>query len=210
VTRTRLSGLYTITPDESSTEVLMEKVRQAIAGGAQAIQYRNKTADQVTRLWQADALASLTRVQGVLFIVNDSVELARAVSADGVHLGKDDGDIAAARATLGDKLIGVSCYDNLERARAAERAGADYVAFGAAFLSSTKPDAVHAPIPLYQQAIRELSLPIVAIGGINAENACTLLNAGVDAIAVVSGLFDADDITARAAYFSDLFRKAMP
>jgi thiamine-phosphate pyrophosphorylase len=208
MTRPRLSGLYAITPDEPSIEALTEKVRHAIIGGARAVQYRNKAADPVTRLLQAEALVSLTRTQGVLFIVNDSVELALAVGADGVHLGKDDGGIESARTAIGDKLVGVSCYDDLGLARSAQRSGADYVAFGAAFPSPTKPDAVHAPIPLYRQAMRELSLPIVAIGGINADNARTLVAAGVDAIAVVSGLFDTDDITATAAYFSDLFRKA--
>lgn len=208
MTRPRLSGLYAITPDEPSTEVLLEKVRRAIAGGARAVQYRNKAVDPVTRLLQAEALASLTRTQDVLFIVNDSVELALAVGADGVHLGKDDDTIVSARAVLGNKIVGVSCYADLDRARSAQRGCADYVAFGAAFPSPTKPNAVHAPIPLYLQAMRELSLPIVAIGGITVDNAHALVDTGVDAIAMVSGLFDADDVTATAAYFSELFRKA--
>jgi thiamine-phosphate pyrophosphorylase len=203
----RISGLYAVTPDEPSTELLLEKVRQAIVGGARIIQYRNKSADQVTRLWQADALAALTRSQDVVFIVNDSIELARATNADGVHLGKDDGDVAAFRAVLPDKLIGVSCYAELDRAIAAEKAGADYVAFGAAFPSSTKPDAVRAPLELYRQAARRLSIPVVAIGGINVHNAKELIDAGVDAVAILSGLFDADDIRANAECISGFFRK---
>lgn len=208
--RARLAGLYAITPDALSTELLLEKVRLAIDGGARVVQYRNKTADQVTRLWQADALASMLKARDVLFIVNDSVELARAVKADGVHLGQADGDIATARAALPDKLIGVSCYNDLDRAIAAEKAGADYVAFGAAFPSATKPHAVRVPLALYREAARKLTIPVVAIGGINLHNAREMVDAGVAAIAVVSALFDADDIAATARHFSDLFQKTKP
>ena len=208
MTKTKVAGLYAIAPEALSTEMLMEKVRLALDGGARVIQYRNKTADQVTSLWQADGLASLLKAKDVLFIVNDSVDLARAVGADGVHLGHADGDIAAARKALPNKLIGVSCYNDLERAIAAEAAGADYVAFGAAFPSTTKPGAVHAPLALYREAVRRLAIPVVAVGGINVHNAHGLVDAGVAAIAVVSALFDADDIAATASFFSDLFEKA--
>src|SRR5262245_41836 len=117
----KISGLYAITPEESSTELLLEKVREAIAGGARIVQYRNKCGDEVTRLWQVDALAALARSQDALLIVNDSIELARATNADGVHIGKDDGDVATTRALLPEKLIGVSCYADLNRAISAEK-----------------------------------------------------------------------------------------
>jgi len=206
----KVKGLYAITPEVSSTEQLLEKIRQAMAGGARIIQYRNKSADQFTRLWQADALRSLTKAQDALFIINDSIELARATNADGVHLGKDDDDIATARKILPDRLIGISCYNDLDRALQAEKAGADYVAFGAAFPSPTKPDAVDAPLTLYRQASKLLSIPIVAIGGITIHNARELIDAGVDSIAVVSGLFDSEDVHATAKHFSALFQKTKP
>ena len=140
------------------------------------------------------------------FIVNDDIDLALAVGADGLHLGRDDGDIAAARARLGkDRLIGASCYDQLELGVAAFNQGADYAAFGSAFPSSTKPVAVRAPLRLYREAKVRLKLPIVAIGGITADNADLLIDAGVDAVAVISALFDAPDIEAVARRFSSLF-----
>jgi thiamine-phosphate pyrophosphorylase len=203
----KISGLYAVTPDQTSTELLLEKVRLAISGGASAVQYRNKRAPAPLQLRQAEALASLTRTSGALFIVNDSIELARAVDADGVHLGRDDGDIASARAQLPDKIIGISCYNELQRAELAARQGADYVAFGAAFPSSTKPNGTRAPLALYRQAAGRLAIPVVAIGGIDAHNARELVDAGVAAVAVISALFDAEDVAAAAREISSPFRK---
>ena len=204
----KVSGLYAVTPDGLSTEALLEKVSQALAGGARIVQYRQKSGDAITHLSQADPLAALVKARQAIFIVNDAPALARSVNADGVHLGLLDADVAAARALLPDKLIGVSCYDDLERAVAAEKAGADYVAFGAAFPSLTKPAAAHASAALYREAKQRLSIPIVAIGGITVANAGALIDAGVAAVAVVSALFDAEDIAATAKQFSDLFHKA--
>lgn len=201
----KIKGLYAITPDGLSTELLLEKVRDAIAGGARIIQYRNKSDDMANRLWQADALAALAKAQDAVFIINDSIDLAWSTNADGVHLGKDDDDVAAARRRLPYKLVGVSCYGDLERAIEAEKAGADYVAFGSAFPSSTKPNAPAVPLELYQEAVRRLSIPVVAIGGINVDNAKQVIDTGVDAIAVISGLFETDNIRARAECFSQLF-----
>lgn len=203
-------GLYAVTPDGLTTEMLLEKVGRAIAGGAGIVQYRNKSLPPGERLLQAAALAALVRKQHALFIVNDSMELALQTDADGVHLGRDDGDVAAARSRLPNRLIGVSCYDSLERADAAVAAGADYVAFGAAYPSASKPGAVRAPLPLYREARRRLPVPIVAIGGIDPANAGALIEAGVDAVAVISALFDADDITATARSFAGLFQQARP
>ena len=144
--------------------------------------------------------AALCREYKAAFIINDSLELAREVGADGVHLGKADLPCAEARRRAGpDLLIGVSCYDSLQRARQAVRDGASYVAFGSAFASPTKPAAVRADLPLFRQAVNELQIPVVAIGGITPTNASDLVAAGCHALAVISGLFNVPDITATAA-----------
>ena len=147
-----IRGLYAVTPDDADTARLIIRVRAALEGGAAVLQYRNKSADRALRHKQAGALAILCRQHGVPFIINDHLELALDVGADGLHLGADDGDIAAARRALGaDRLLGASCYNRFELALAARDAGADHVAFGAACVSSTKPDAVHAPLALYRR-----------------------------------------------------------
>jgi thiamine-phosphate pyrophosphorylase len=146
---------------------------------------------------------------GARLIINDHVELARAVDAHGVHVGAEDAGLQEARAALGpEKIVGVSCYNRLELARDAQAAGADYVAFGSFFPSSVKPHAVRAPVELLLQARRELHVPIVAIGGITLEGAPRLISAGADALAVISALFDAPDISKAALDFSALFHAA--
>lgn len=199
-----LRGLYAITPDEEDRARVLDKVRTALRGGLAALQYRCKTLSFERKLSEAKQCAALCRADGVPFIVNDDVEIALASGADGVHLGRDDGDVAAARAKLRGKLLGVSCYDSLEAARAAVAAGADYVAFGSVFPSPTKPGAVRAPLALFAQA-RALGVPLVAIGGITLENAPQLLAAGADCLAVISDLFDAPAIAARARAYASLF-----
>jgi thiamine-phosphate pyrophosphorylase len=204
--RPAIKGLYLLTPDSLHTADLLQRVRLALAGGAQVLQYRNKTADAELRLAQAHALRELTREAKVIFIVNDDAQLAAEVDADGVHLGAADGDIAQARALLGeDKIIGVSCYNSLQLAREAEKAGADYVAFGAFFTSSVKPEAVVAPLSLLPDARAVVRLPIVAIGGINANNGGVLVQAGADALAVISAVFEAAEIQQAAQNFTKLF-----
>jgi len=201
-------GLYAITPEEPDTEKLCGLVRAALAGGAAVVQYRNKGAAARRRREQAGALAELCRGQGAPFIVNDDIELAREVGAQGAHLGGEDGDLAAARARLGPgMLLGASCYDRLDLAVAAKAAGADYVAFGSVFPSPTKPAAVRAPLALFFEARRTVRLPLVAIGGITVENAAAVISAGADALAVISALFDAPDVTARARAFKRLFER---
>ena len=201
-------GLYALTPDLSDTGTLVARVDDAIRGGATAVQYRNKAAPADLRREQAAALAALCRTAGVPLIVNDDVELAAAIDAAGVHLGAGDCDLAVARARLGPgRLLGASCYNRLELGHAAAAAGADYVAFGAAFASSTKPGAVHAPLELYRAARRALTVPIVAIGGITVGNAPALIEAGVDAVAVITALFGADDVARRAREFQSLFAR---
>lgn len=200
-----IRGLYAITPDTDDSELLIEQVSAALDGGARILQYRNKGSDAVRRLWQANILKSLAQSRGAIFIVNDDVALAEAIRADGVHLGRDDDAIAAARARLGEAaIIGASCYNSLELARSAVAAGASYVAFGAVFASGTKPGAVHAPLSLFADAA-SLGVPRVAIGGITAENAGQVVAAGADAIAVIGGLFDGDGIAERAATLAALY-----
>jgi thiamine-phosphate pyrophosphorylase len=204
----KIAGLYAITPDEPDTEILASKVRAALAGGARLLQYRNKSADPRLRHEQAMRLLALCRAACVPFIINDDLALALAIDAQGLHLGRDDGEVAAARAKLGSgKLLGASCYDRMDLAVSARAQGADYVAFGGAFASTTKPGAARAPISLYGDARMRLGLPVVAIGGLTPENAGTIIEAGADAVAVISALFDAPDVEAAARRFSDLFIK---
>jgi len=200
-----------VTPDEPDIGSLTRKVRKALAGGARILQYRNKSANAAVRREQGTVLLALCREARIPLVINDDLDLARAIGADGLHLGRDDVSIAAARAQLGeDKLLGVSCYDRLELALAAREAGADYVAFGSAFPSSSKPEATRAPLCLYREARTRLDFPIVAIGGITTENAHKVIEAGADAVAVISALFDSPDIEAAARSFSRLFDKKNP
>jgi thiamine-phosphate pyrophosphorylase len=200
----KLRGLYAITPDIDDRRRLRDLVSQALEGGIAALQYRCKSLPSSRRLEEASTLAELCRAKGVLFIVNDDPGIAIAADADGVHLGKDDDDLASARAKLAGKLLGASCYDSLAAARAAVAAGADYVAFGSVFSSPTKPAAVRAPLTLFAEA-RPLGVPLVAIGGIRLENASQLIAAGADCLAVLSDLFDAPDVAARARAYGKLF-----
>ena len=198
----KLRGLYAITPDAAESEALLRCVAQALDGGISALQYRRKSRQN---LHEASALAALCRGRGVPFIVNDDLALALECGADGVHLGRDDGGLAAARSKLRGKLLGASCYASLDAARAAVAAGADYVAFGSVFPSTTKPSAVRAPLSLFSGA-RTLGVPLIAIGGITLQNAPQLLQVGADVLAVVSDLFDAPDVAARARAYGKLFR----
>lgn len=200
-----ISGLYAVTPDWADTAALAGTTEAILAAGARLLQYRNKTATAQLRREQAAVLGALCRRHHAAFIVNDDVELARETGADGVHIGRDDMRLADARAQLGSgKIIGVSCYDAMDRAREAARGGADYVAFGSFFPSTVKPKAVRAPLSLLTEA-RALGRPVVAIGGITLDNASPLVRAGADAIAVISALFDAPDPADAASGFGQLF-----
>ena len=201
----RLRGLYAVTPEHPGPD-LAEQVGLAIAGGARVIQYRDKSSDRARRLAQAGALRVLCRAAGVVLIVNDDPDLAAAVGADGVHLGRDDGDPAQVRRRLGPRaIIGVSCYNHLGLGLAAQEAGADYIAFGSFFPSVTKPGAVRAEPDLLRQARAALRLPLVAIGGITPQNGAALIAAGADLLAVVSGVFAGPDPKAAAAAYTQLF-----
>jgi len=200
-------GLYAITDSKLlSPERMVEAVALAIQGGAEMIQYRDKSDDPMRRQWEAADLSNLCRPLGVPLIINDDVELAGQIMAKGVHLGKDDADIASARRELGNNaIIGVSCYNDLEHAIEAEKAGADYVAFGSFFPSPTKPNAPRADIELIRQAKQKLSIPVVAIGGITADNGAPLVEAGADMLAVISNVFGQADIAAAAERIAKLF-----
>jgi thiamine-phosphate pyrophosphorylase len=201
----RLSGLYAVTPDLADTRTLVERVEAAVVGGAKAIQYRNKSADAVRRRRQAEALAAVARTHGALLVINDDPALCEAVDADGVHVGRDDGSVEAARRIVGDeRIVGVSCYDDFALAESAVATGADYVAFGSFFPSSVKPNACRADVSLLRRAAT-LGVPVVAIGGIDATNVRPLVRAGAAAAAVISAVFDANDVTRAARAIAAAF-----
>lgn len=201
---TIIRGLYAITPELPDSETLLRRAALALEGGVAVLQYRSKLSGGEQRMREARSLAAMCRGHNVPLIVNDDVELALESGADGVHLGREDGEIAGARARLRGKLLGASCYNSLAAARAAVAAGADYVAFGSVFPSSTKPAALRSPLTLFGEA-RSLGVPLVAIGGITLENAPQLLGAGADCLAVLSDLFEAPDIAEKARAYGKLF-----
>lgn len=208
MTDPRLRGLYAITPTALCLDAprLLRDVASALRGGARLIQYRDKTHDHARRLEQARALTALCARHGAYLVVNDDVELAAAADAHGVHLGLDDLPLLDARARLGpDRIIGVTCQDSLDRAQAASDGGADYLAFGAFFPSRTKPDARRASLDLLSDARVRTSLPLCAIGGITAERAPALVEAGADLIAAVEGVFGATDLEAAARAYARAF-----
>ena len=204
--KTTISGLYAVTPDSDDTQALVRMLGYALEGGARVVQYRNKIAGPALRIAQAAALRRLCLEFAVPLIVNDDLDLALAIEADGVHLGATDGPLSGARTRLeAGKLLGASCYNDVSAARAAQAQGADYCAFGSFFPSAIKPGAVHAPASLLQEARSALSVPIVAIGGVTLVNAPALIAEGADALAVISALFGAPDIRQAAREFSALF-----
>ena len=203
--RERLRGLYAVTPESADTAWLADRVAQCIAGGAALVQYRAKRAAGSLALVQARALAEVCRAGNVPLIVNDSIALAAAVQADGVHVGRDDASVREARIALPHALIGASCYGDPAKARAAARDGADYVAIGSVFASSTKPGAPRAPLEALALARAASGLPVAAIGGITADNGRAAVDAGADLLAVISALFDSPDVRAAASRFARLF-----
>lgn len=203
-----IKGLYLVTADNDDTDLLCLQVRQALQGGVSIVQYRHKTASETLRLEQAAALLNICRQANTPLLINDHVGLAMALDADGVHVGQHDQVITETRTQLGaDKIIGASCYNRFELAEQAQNAGADYIAFGACYPSSTKPNAPRATASLFTQAKQSLSLPVVGIGGITLENASTLIEAGADALAVITDIFQAKDISVRCKQYQQLFAK---
>jgi len=201
-----IRGLYAVTPDMADTTKLCSMVQAAIAGGASLVQYRNKSADSALRITQARALLEICHDSNTPLIINDHVKLCLALDADGVHVGASDGDLAAIRERIGpDKMLGASCYNQLDLALQAEAQGADYVAFGACFSSGTKPDAVKAELSLFTRAQSSIKVPVVGIGGITLDNAPSLITAGADSVAVINALWSQPDIGLTAKQFSKLF-----
>lgn len=206
----KLRGLYAITDAHLQGAGLARQVEQAILGGARLIQYRDKSDQHVRRRREATQILTVCRKHQVPLLINDDIQLAAEIGADGAHIGQDDADYAQARQLLGaNAIIGVSCYNQLPLAMQAARSGADYVAFGRFYASTSKPHAVQADINLLRQARQQLHCPIVAIGGIHAQNGRYLLDAGADMLAVIQAVFGAADVRDAARAMSDLFDQAV-
>jgi thiamine-phosphate pyrophosphorylase len=203
-------GLYAITDTDLLAGHLRRSVEAALQGGVRVLQYRDKSTfiDRAQRMDEALVLLHLCRQHGIPLLIDDDIELALATGADGVHLGQSDTPLQVARARLGpDAIIGATCHDSLELAAIAAASGASYLAFGAMYPSPTKPDAPSAQLATLTAA-RRFGLPVVAIGGIRSDNAAPVIAAGADNVAVISDLWNAPDITARAKEFARLFAKA--
>jgi len=203
-----IKGLYAITPDSADLNTLIQKTKSAIEGGAFMVQYRSKIQDRDVKMQQCAAILRLCREYEIPCIVNDDVDMCRILEADGVHLGEKDDNIAEVRHILGeDAIIGSSCYDQLDRAKSAQKEGASYVAFGAMFPTSTKPNAPRASLALLKEAKREIQIPIVAIGGITVNNAHDVIKTGIDAIAMINSLYEAKSIKETAETFAKMFHQ---
>lgn len=189
----RIAGVYLVTPDVALAEFAhtLRVIEVALAEGVSVVQFRNKPAVHADRLRAARELVRLVQAAGALAIINDDLELAVQVGADGAHVGRDDVDPIAARERIGDRLLGVSCYDDLDRAARAADAGADAIAFGSMFASGTKPAAVRAPLARLSVA-RQLGTAcrVIAIGGINATNIASVAAAGAHAAAIIGAVFN--------------------
>lgn len=206
-THTKLRGLYVITDTHLIPRArFVETVEAAVRGGATMVQLREKETppEEVIRLGR-DVL-EVTRRYGALLIVNDHPTIAKEIGADGVHVGRDDPSLAEARAIVGpEAIIGASCYGDVNRAVAAEQAGADYVAFGTPFPSPTKAKRTDISLGIFQEAKQRVRVPVFAIGGITLTNARQVIDAGADGLAIVSGVFAAPDVEAAARALAQLF-----
>lgn len=205
----KLRGLYAITSEAicADTAILLNSVEAVLKGGAVLIQYRDKKSDATAKYDKAQRLIGLCRRHRVPLIINDDTALAAAIGADGVHLGRSDGDIADARRALGaNAIIGATCGNSLERAQTAVAQDASYVGFGRFFESRTKPAAPPAELGLLARARPQLRVPICAIGGLTPDNAQAVIAAGADLVAAVGGVFGAEDIEAAARAYTKLFQ----
>ncbi len=201
-----MKGLYLVTPDWDDTDRLLEVTEQALLGGASLVQYRHKTAEAAQRMAQASALLALCRHHTVPLVINDYVELCIALDADGVHVGGTDASVAAVRALLGaDKIVGASCYGDLQLAHAAREQGASYVAFGGFYPSRVKKYPVTTASDIIAQSRAAIDLPIVVIGGMTAENSLPLVQQGADMVAAISSVFSAPDPRLAARQIAMLF-----
>ena len=202
-----IKGLYAITPDQNDNDQLISQVEQAINGGVKVIQYRAKTINFTQKKIQARAIKDLCDKRNIKLIINDNIELSMHLDAFGVHLGKYDDNVDKARKLLGpDKCIGVSCYNSLSRVKEAYEKQVDYIALGAFFPTNTKPNAPRATLDILRQARSMGNIPMVAIGGITLENIETLENEQINCIALVSSLFNSDNIELTAKQFCTILK----
>lgn len=201
-----MKGLYLVTPDWNDIDRLLQVTEQALLGGAVLVQYRHKTADAALRQTQATALLALCRRHAVPLVINDYVELCIALDADGVHVGGTDASVAQMRSQLGaDKIVGASCYGDLQLAQSAHRSGASYVAFGGFYPSRVKKYPVTTPPEIIAQSRAAIDLPIVVIGGMTADNSMPLVQQGADMVAAISSVFSAPDPRLAAQQIAMLF-----
>lgn len=203
-----MKGLYIVTPDWDDTQKLLDVTESALHGGAALVQYRHKTAGEALRREQAECLLALCRSYQRPLIINDHVDLCLAVDADGVHIGGTDMSVAQVRAILGsDKIVGASCYGDLQLAHAAHRDGASYIAFGGFYASRVKKYPVTTPPQIVTQCKSDVTLPVVVIGGMTEENAAPLVACGADMVAAISSVYSAADPEIAARGFARLFDK---
>ena len=205
----KLTGLYAITNENLMPEnQFLNMAKTALSSGVSVLQYRDKSTDQKKRQYQASKLKELCDLHDVIFIINDDIKLAKLVDADGIHIGKDDHSILEAKKQIGeDKIIGVSCYNQLSLATDAIKNGADYIAFGSFFGSSIKPDAPHANVELITSIKSQYRTPVCCIGGITTKNHQPLLDAGTDMLAIISDIFSHTD-DARISHQCTQFKNA--
>ena len=201
-----MRGLYLVTPNWDDTDRLLDATHQALRAGARLVQYRHKDAPPALRIEQAHALLALCRQHGRPLVINDHLDLCIALDADGIHVGGTDASVAAVRALLGpDKIVGASCYGELALARAAQSAGASYVAFGGFYPSTVKQYPVTTPPAIVARAKAELQVPVVVIGGMTPENARPLVELGADMAAAISSVYLVPDPYGAAREFAGVF-----
>ena len=202
-----IKGLYAVTPEENDLFLLSSQVESCIKGGARLIQYRSKELSKIERNKQAREIKIVCDYYKVPLIINDDIELCRILDANGVHLGENDDSLDKARLVLGpSKIIGVSCYNSIDRVKKAVDKGATYIALGACFPSETKPNAPIASLDLIDLVLKNFKIPVVAIGGINLENIELLTNKGISCIALINSLFKENDIEGTARQFTSLLK----
>jgi len=184
------NGVYWLTPSGiSDTRKLVSLAGEVLNGGVCMVQYREKSLTNKKRYDQALQLKKICAAYNVPFIVNDCLELAQSINADGVHIGKEDSSLELARSALGEKkIIGVSCYNDLDKAKKIVRNGADYIALGRFHPSKTKPNAPTCSLEILKNAANKISIPIIAIGGINLDNAPNLIRHGATHIAIIDAI----------------------
>ena len=203
-----IKGLYAITPDEKNLSILKSKVESSIKGGATLVQYRSKILSKNEQKKQAEEIKKICDYYQIPLIINDDIELCSILDANGVHLGENDENLEKARFILGpEKIVGVSCYNSIDRVKISQDKGATYIALGACFQSATKPNAPIASADLIALVLKNFQVPLVAIGGITLENIDLIIKEGVECCAVINSLFKSQDIEGTAKQFSSHLEK---